>query len=125
MWMVAAGEPADVGEQVCLGVVGKVVGPADRQRGSTVTSASARRVWPIQRIRSSRTPVTPSTVSDRGAGLVDQGRVDGVHQPGSDLPDRGAQHAQDRDRDQQPDDRVGPPPADRDTACTQQRRPGW
>ena len=83
-------------------------------------SASARRVCPIQRIRRSRTADDALDGADRGGGLVDQVGVDGVHQSGADLADRGAQHAEDRDRDQQPDDRVGPVPAERDAAGAEQ-----
>ena len=49
-------------------------------------------------------------------GLVDEGGIDGVHQPPVDLAGRLAQHRQDGDGDEQADDRVGPVPADRDSA---------
>jgi hypothetical protein len=49
-------------------------------------------------------------------GLVDEGWIDGVHQPPVDLAGRLAQHRQDGDGDEQADDRVGPVPADRDAA---------
>ena len=49
-------------------------------------------------------------------GLVDEGGIDGVHQPPVDLAGRLAQHRQDGDGDEQADDRVGPVPADRDAA---------
>ena len=39
---------------------------------------------------------------------VDQGGVDGVHEPAVDLARGGAQHAEDGDGDEQPDDGVGP-----------------
>ena len=52
---------------------------------------------------------------DRGPGFVDQGGVDRVHQPRTDLGDRGPEHAEDRDGDQQPDDGVGPREPGRDT----------
>jgi hypothetical protein len=49
-------------------------------------------------------------------GLVDEGWIDGVHQPPVDLAGRLAQHRRDGDGDEQADDRVGPVPADRDAA---------
>jgi hypothetical protein len=49
-------------------------------------------------------------------GLVDEGGIDGVHQPPVDLAGRLAQHRQDGHGDEQADDRVGPVPADRDAA---------
>jgi hypothetical protein len=54
--------------------------------------------------------------------LVDQGGVDSVHQPPANLPRRLPEHGQDRHRDQQANDRVGPVPADCHTAHTQQHR---
>jgi hypothetical protein len=46
--------------------------------------------------------------------LIDQGRIDRIHQPPVDLASRLPQHRQDRHRDQQPNHRVGPVPANRD-----------
>ncbi len=54
--------------------------------------------------------------------LIDQGRVDRVHQPPVDLAGRLPQHGQDRHRDQQAHDRVGPVPADRHPAHAEQHR---
>jgi hypothetical protein len=45
--------------------------------------------------------------------LVDKVRVDGVHQPGADLSDRGSEDTEDGDGDDYTDDRVGLPPAGR------------
>lgn len=42
-----------------------------------------------------------------GGGIVDQVRVNRVHQPSVDVPGDAAQHRQDRDGDQQSDDGVG------------------
>lgn len=56
--------------------------------------------------------------------LVHQGGVDGVYQPPVDLPRGLAQHRQDRHRDEQSDDRVGPIPAHRHTAHAEQHRQG-
>ncbi len=53
---------------------------------------------------------------DGGCGLVDDAGVHGVHQSGADLADRGAEHPEDRDGDQQSDDEVGPVPADGEAA---------
>jgi hypothetical protein len=55
-------------------------------------------------------------------GLVDHGRVDGVHQPPVDLPRGLAQHGEDRHRDHQAHRRVGPVPAQRHAARPQQHR---
>ena len=55
-------------------------------------------------------------------GLVDEGGVDGVHQPPVDLAGRLAQHRQDGHGDEQADDRVGPLPADRDAARPDEHR---
>ena len=59
---------------------------------------------------------------DRRGRLVDQVRVDRVHQPGADLPHRRAQHPHNRDGDHQPDDRVRPRPAQRHPAGPEQHR---
>lgn len=55
---------------------------------------------------------------DVGEGLAcsaDQVGVDGVHETGADLADGGAEHAEDRDSDQQADDGVGLFPAEADS----------
>jgi hypothetical protein len=83
-------------------------------------SASACRECPIQRIRTERTPVTPGGGQQGGLGLVDQLRVDGVHEPPVDVADRGAQHAQNGHGDHQSDDRVGEREAGRDAASADQ-----
>jgi len=54
--------------------------------------------------------------------LVNQGRVDGIHQPAVDLPDGLAQHREDGHRDHQADHRVGPGPAHRHATHAQQHR---
>jgi hypothetical protein len=54
--------------------------------------------------------------------LIDQSRVDRVHQPGADLLHSRTQDAEDRDGDDQADDRVGPAPAERDAAGADQHR---
>jgi len=56
------GEPAHLVEQVCFGVVGQVMGLGQGEVGTTVASTSARRVCPIQRMRSSRTSSMPLTL---------------------------------------------------------------
>lgn len=53
-------------------------------------------------------------------GLINKGRIDGVHQPTVDLSGRLAQHDQDRQCDDQPHDRVGPLPANGQAAHAQQ-----
>ena len=87
---------------------------------ATVMSASARRVWPIQRIRSWPTSRMPRRRRGRRSACSTRCRVDGVHQPGADLARGRAQHAEDRDGDDQADDRVGPGPAERDAAGAEQ-----
>ena len=54
--------------------------------------------------------------------LVDQGRVDSVHQPPIDLARRIAEDEQDCDSDEQADSGVGPRPAEREAASTNQDR---
>jgi hypothetical protein len=51
-----------------------------------------------------------------GLGLVDDVRVDGVHQAVVDLAAPVLKNQQDRHRDGQADDGIGPPPAERDAA---------
>ena len=54
--------------------------------------------------------------------LIDQGRINGVHQPPVDLAGRLPEHGQDRHRDQQADDRVGPVPPECHTGHSEQDR---
>src|ERR1700761_1449762 len=49
-------------------------------------------------------------------GLVDEGGVDGIHEPAVDLAGGRSHHGQDGDRDEQADDGVGLPPAQGDAA---------
>lgn len=53
----------------------------------------------------------PGNTGDGRGGLVDEAGVNGVEEAGADLADRGAQHAQDGEHDDQADDRVGELPA--------------
>jgi len=59
-------------------------------------------------------PQDPPGGGQRLLHLIDQGRIDRIHQPPVDLASRLPQHRQDRHRDQQPNHRVGPVPANRD-----------
>ena len=54
--------------------------------------------------------------SDRGGGLVNLGRVDGVHQASAYLLHRRTENADDRDGDAQTNDGIGPAPTERYTA---------
>ena len=55
----------------------------------------------------------------RGVGEVG---VDGVHEPAVDLARSVAQHDEDRDRDEQPHDRIRPVPAERDATGADEHR---
>ena len=99
------------------------MGAAKAEAAGTTRSASACSWWPIQRIRSSADATDAGHLGEGGLGLADQGGVDGVHQPAVDLAGGVPEHDQDRDGDQQTDDRVGQPPAERDAAGAEQRRP--
>ena len=91
---------------------------------STSSSASAWISWPIQRIRTLRTAVTPGTRERvRSADSTSEGSI-AVHEPTEDVAGRGAQHQDDRDGDDEADDGVGPVPADGDAACTHEHREG-
>ena len=90
---------------------------------STTISHSARSRWPIQRSRTSPDVEHARGRAQRRLDLVDQRRVDGVHQPPVDLAGGVLEHEQDRDGDEQADHRVGPvasraptPPAPSSTA---------
>ena len=60
----------------------------------------------------------------RALRLVDQGRIDGIHEPPVNLAGCLAQHNDNRRRDEQADDRIGPVPAKRGTSRAQQHRQG-
>jgi hypothetical protein len=60
--------------------------------------------------------------AQRRLRLIDQARVDGVHQPPVHLPCRVLQHGRDRRGDAQAGHRVGPPPAQRHPAGPDQHR---
>ena len=66
--------------------------------GSTTMSASARRVWPIQRIRTRPDVEYAVDVAQRVFGAVDQGGVDGVHQAPVDLAGGVLEGQEDRER---------------------------
>ena len=60
--------------------------------------------------------------SDGGSGLVNQGRVDGVHQASAYLLHRRTQNPEDRDGDAQTNDGIGPAPTKRYTTSAKQHR---
>jgi hypothetical protein len=106
------GEAADPVQEVVAGLLGDVVGLADRHVAVHGDVQLGVQLVPD--------PADPDAVAGehRGDGprrardLLGQRRVDGVHQPPVDVTDRAAQHRQDRDRDQQADHRVGLRPAE-------------
>src|SRR5207344_782186 len=53
---------------------------------------------------------------NRSTRLCHEPGIDGIHEAGTDLTDRSAEHAEDGDGDEQADDRVGPLPAESDSA---------
>ena len=101
------GEPAYLGEEVPFGVVGEVVGGGEAEVG--VDDDVGFGAQGVTDPADAQFPDVPDAGGGaQGAfGLVDQGRVDGVHQPGEDLAGRAAEHTEDCDGDDQPDDRVG------------------
>ena len=88
--------------------------------GSMSSSASAWSRCPIHRILTLRTAADTGFGGQRGFGGVDELGVDAVHEAAEHVADGGAQHGQDGDRDEQPDDGVGEREAKRDTASTEQ-----
>jgi len=89
--------------------------------GATTISHSARIWWPIQRSRTCPASSTPE-VARRCSRPAGERGVHGVHEPPVDLAGSLPQDGQDRHADQQPDHRVGPVPAQRYPARTQQHR---
>ena len=89
-------QPRDVGQQLVLGLVGERVGLGDCQLG--VGRDVGFGAQPVADPAQPQLPDPPDPVDGaEGVGRpVDQRRVDRVHQPGADLGECRAQHAQDR-----------------------------
>ena len=101
------GEARHVREQVAFGVVGEFVGPDQGQR--RVDGGVDFGTQGVPDPADAKLPhvLDSNDADDRRAGSLDEGGVNGVHQPCPDLADGRAQDAEDREGDQQPDDRVG------------------
>ena len=101
-------EVADLVEQVVAYGLGHVVALADRQVFIDHDGDRRRQAVPDPAGLHRTHPLHP--VHMRGGVLDrrDDRRVDGVHQPVEHLAGGAAQHGEDGDRDDQPDDRVGP-----------------
>jgi len=114
------GEPAHLVEQVCFGVVGQVMSLGQGEVGGDGGVDLGAQGVPDPADAELTHFVDAAHAGHGGGGLVDQYRVDGVHQAGGDLTDGGAQHPEDRDGDGQADGGVGPGPPEGDTAGAEQ-----
>src|SRR5829696_1424551 len=105
-------EPADARKQLVLRLVGEFVGFADGQ--ARVGCDVGFGPEPVPNPADAQLAYFLDAVDDEQGfgGAVDERRVHSIHQAGADLADRGAQHGEDRDRDDQTDDGVGPAPAE-------------
>jgi hypothetical protein len=117
-----ARQPGDRVQQGMLGADGDLVG----LRGGDVRGHDDLAFGP-DLVADPAQPDLPH-IQDAGGGpqnalgLINQCRVHRIHQPAVDLPGGLPQHGQDRDRDHQPDHRVGPVPAQCHPARAQQDR---
>src|SRR5829696_8800986 len=113
-------EARDVGQQLVLGVVRQLVGLGDGQArvGGDVGFGAQPVADPAQPQLAD--PLDAVDGAEGVGGAVDQRRVDGVHEPGADLGECRAQHAENGHGDDQADHRVGPAPANGNSAGAQQ-----
>jgi len=109
-------EPANVGQQLVLGMMGQIMGLGDRQvwigcdvglRPQAVSDPTDAQLSNL---------FDAFDRSDSGGGLVNQGRVDRVYQASANLLHRRTQNADDRDGDAQTNDGICPAPTERNTA---------